>query len=366
MERPILKQIGTLAEELDPSSLVVDIGVLEKNIATMHSYFDGIDVKLRPHVDSHLCPAIAHMQLAASGTVDGIATTTLGQAEAFVQSGFTDVFVTNMVVTPQKIDRLCALSRQAKMTIAVDNQTNANDLSASAAQKGVTINVAIDVDTSFSRYGVKPGAPAVDLAKIIVSLENLEFAGLMTYESRIFDKNTEAIATESRRAIQKVLDTRQDIEKVGIDVGMVSVGGTSNYQIAAGMSGVTEVPAGTYALMDGRYRPHCPQFQPAAHILGIVVSTPEDGIAIMDAGGKTIGADIGQPTVENIPGVTVRSLSAEHGNLVLAEGGVSVGDKVWVLPWDVGLAFNLHDFAQVVRDGRLESVWDLPARGRYR
>jgi hypothetical protein len=37
-----------------------------------------------------------------------------------------------------------------------------------------------------------------------------------------------------------------------------------------------------------------------------------------------------------------------------------------VLPWDVGLAFNLHDYAQVVRDGRLESVWDLPARGRYR
>ena len=366
MERPIFKNIGTVAEDLDPSSLVVDIGTLEENIATMHSYFEELEVKLRPHVDSHLCPAIAHMQLRASGTVGGIATTTLGQAETFVQAGFTDVFVTNVVVSPQKIARLCALSGQAKMTIAVDNQTNVNDLSASAVQKGVTLNVAIDVDTSLHRFGVGPGGPAVELAKTIVNAESLEFAGLMTYEGKMFEKDTEAIATESRKAIQQVLDTRQDIEKLGIDVEMVSVGGTCNYEIAAGMSGVTEVPAGTYALMDGRYRPHCPQFQPAAHILGIVVSTPEDGIAIMDAGGKTIGADIGQPTVENIPGVTVRSLSAEHGNLVLSEEGVSVGDKVWVLPWDVGLAFNLHDYAQVVRDGRLESVWDLPARGRYR
>lgn len=366
MERPIFKPIGTPAEDLDPSSLVVDVGVLESNIETMHSHFRDRDAKLRPHVDGHLCPAIAHMQIAAGGTVDGVAATTVGQAEAFVQGGVSDVFVTNVVVTPPKIARLCALAHRAKMTVAVDNAANVRDLSDAATQRGVSLRVVVDVNTRLNRCGVEPGAPAVKLAKAIAEADGLEFGGLMTYEGRILEEDTKALAAESRKWIQQVLDTRQDVEKAGIDVETVSVGGTYNYETASEMDGVTEVPAGMYALMDGRYRPYRPQFQPAAHVLAIVVSAPEPGIAIMDAGQKTIGADPEQPTVENIPGATVRSLSAEHGNLVLSDGDVSVGDKVWVLPWDVGLTVNLHDYAQVVRDGRLEAVWNLPARGRYR
>ena len=366
MERPIFKPIGTPAEDLDPSSLVVDVGVLEGNIEKMHSHFRGRDAKLRPHVDGHLCPTIAHMQLAAGGTVGGVAATTLGQAEVFVQNGFSDVFVTNVVVTRPKIARLCALAHSARMTVAVDSSANVRDLSDSATRNGVSLRVVVNVNTRLDLCGVEPGAPAVDLAKAVVEADGLEFAGLMTYEGRILEEDAEALAAESRKWIQRVLDTRQDIEKSGIDVETVSVGGTYNYEVAAETAGVTEVPAGTYALMDGRYRPYRPQFQPAAHVLGIVVSTPEPGVAVMDAGQKTIGADPDLPTVENVPGASVRSLSAEHGNLVLSDGGVSVGDKVWVLPSDIGLTVNLHDYAQVVRGGRLESVWDIHARGRYR
>ena len=366
MERPIFKPIGTSAKELDPSSLVVDVGVLEKNVETMHSFFRDREAKLRPHVDSHLCPAIAHKQLAAGGTVGGVAVTTLGQAEVFAEYGFSDIFVTNVVVTYQKIARLCGLARRAKITVAVDSSANVRDLSDATVESGVRLEAVVDVNTRLNRFGVEPGKPAVRLAKTIVEADGLEFVGLMTYEGTILEEDDDKLATGSRRWIQQVLDTRQEVEDAGIDVRTVSVGGTYNYEIAAEMDGVTEIPAGTYALMDERYRAHRLQFEPAARILSVVISTPEPGVAIVDAGQKTIGSDSALPVIENIPGATVRSLSAEHGILDLTDGDVSLGDKVWIVPWDVGSTVNLHDYIQVVRDGKLEVVWDIPARGRYR
>ena len=106
MDRPIFKPIGTPVEELDTPALVVDLDVLTRNIETMGSFFSDRSAKLRPHVEAHRCPAIGHQQLAAAGTVGGICVTTLGQAEVFSQNGFTNVFVANVLVTAQKIDRL--------------------------------------------------------------------------------------------------------------------------------------------------------------------------------------------------------------------------------------------------------------------
>ena len=154
-----------------------------------------------------------------------------------------------------------------------------------------------------------------------------------------------------------------------MEVGVVSVGGTHNYEIVGDMAGVTEVPAGSYALMDERYRQHRPQLQPAAKVMATVTSHPEPGLAIIDTGQKAIGVDPGLPAVDGIPGAAAIRLSAEHGILSLegdADGQLDLGDKVWLVPWDVGACANLHDYIHAVRDGRLEAVWNVAARGRYR
>lgn len=369
MERPIFKPLGTPVEELDTPTLVVDADVLERNIETMASFFANSRARLRPHVESHLCPTIAHKQLTACGTVGGIAVTTLGQAEVFAANGFSDISVTNVLVTPQKIARLCALARHASMTVAVDDAKNVDDLSEAASQYGVTLTVIVDVHTRLDRCGVEPGRPAVELANAVARSEGLDFAGLMTYEGTILEEDPEMLANESRKWIQMVLDTREMVEKAGIDVRVVSVGGTHNYEIAASIDGVTEVPAGTYALMDHRYAAHRTQFEPAARVISAVTSIPEPGIVITDAGQKAVGADTGLPSIDNIPGATVHGLSAEHGNLDVdpaLHGRINLEDRVWMTPWDIGTCVNLHDYMSVVRDGRLEAVWEVSARGRYR
>ena len=154
METPIFKPIGTPVECLDTPSLVLDLGVLERNIKTMHSFFEGVPTSLRPDVSSHLCPAIAHQQVLAGGTSGGICVTTVGQAEIFAQAGFTDILVTAMVVTPLKISRLCSLAAGIRMVVAVDNPSNVEDLSEAATHRGVTVDVVVDINTRLNRFGV--------------------------------------------------------------------------------------------------------------------------------------------------------------------------------------------------------------------
>jgi D-serine deaminase-like pyridoxal phosphate-dependent protein len=369
MERPIFKPVGTPVEQLDTPALVVDLAILERNIDTLHAFFRQYEAKVRPHIESHRCPAIAHKQLAAGGTVGGICVSTVGQAEVFAEHGFTDILVASEIVPPQKINRLCALARHASMTVAVDHPQNVQDLSNAASTHGVTLHVVVDIHTRGNGCGVEPNQPALDLAKLVQQAPHLEFAGLMTREGPTPTEDPGKLAGESRQWIQKVLDTREMVEQAGLAVHRVSVGGTYNYEIAGAMVGVTEVLAGTYALMDARYLQSRPQFKPAAGVMATVTSRPEPGTAIVDAGQKSVGIDTGLPIAQNIPNITVVALSAEHGRLRLPhdmDSHVALADKVWLTPWDIGTCANLYDYIHVVRDGKLEVVWDVAARGRYR
>ena len=362
MERPIFKPIGTPEEELDTPILVVDTALLERNIETVHSHFRDLDTaRLRPHVAAHGSPAIAHMQLGAGGTVGGISVSTLGQAEAFVESGFDDISLANIVVTPDKIRRLCALARRAKVTVQADSACNVRDLSAAAVSTGVAVNVLVHVHIGAGVVGVEPGAAAAKLARAVRDAPGLVFSGLSAYDG--------APGAESGASIQRLLDTREHLEETGLEIDVVSVGSTSIYEAAAGAGGVTEVPAGSYALMDERHRERRPQLANAARIMSCVTSIPEAGNVITDSGRKAVSADSGAPRVDHPSGATVRGLSAEHGGLSFdpdVDHGLRLGDRVWLVPWDISGCVNVHDYIFAVRNGKLEAVWNLPARGRYR
>lgn len=369
MERPIFKPIGTPVDQLDTPALVVDLAILERNIDTLHGFFRQHEAKVRPHIESHRCPAIAHKQLAAGGTVGGLCVNTVGQAEVFAEYGFTDMLVAHEIVAAQKIKRLCALARHASMSVAVDQPQNVQALSNAASTHGVTLHVVVDIHTRGDGCGVEPGQSALDLARLVQQAPQLEFAGLMTREGPSPSEDPGKLAGESRQCIQHVLDTREVLEKAGLAVPRVSVGGTYNYEIAGAMAGVTEVLAGTYALMDARYLQSRPQFKAAASVMATVTSRPEPGTAIVDAGQKAVGIDTGLPLVRDLPGAIATALSAEHGRLRLqddAESRLKLADKVWLTPWDIGTCANLYDYIHAVRNGQLEVVWDVSARGQYR
>ena len=368
MERPVYQPIGTPVEDLDTPALVVDLEVMGRNIETLHSYFRQSAAKVRPHVSCHQCPNIARLQMAAGGTAKGIAVTTVGEAEVFSNAGFDDILVANQIVTPAKISRLCALARLNRIIVAVDNLQNVEMLSKIAGDIQVTVNVLVDIDAGLGRCGVAPGKDVLELARGVNNSPGLNFEGLMSYEGPLLYQNKVELEEETRRRLQLVLDSRQLIEGEGMAVSTVSVGSTCNYDIAGQMPGVTEIQAGSYPLMDYNYCQYRTEFAPAAKILGSVVSHPVEARAVVDAGHKATGPDLGIPILEGVDGAKATRFSAEHGILELdreAFTRLSSNEKVWLVPFDLALCVNQYDYIRVVREGKLEGFWPVAARGRW-
>ncbi len=368
MERPIIKPIGTPVEELDTPALVVDMDALEENIRQVHSSFEGTETKIRPYVETHRCPAIAHKQLAAAGTNGGVSVASVGEAEAFAQSGISDILIVNEVVGAQKIARLCALARQAKVTVAVDSAANAASLSEAAQSVGVTLNALVDINTGQERGGVAPGQPALALARILSSSDSLNFSGLMSLDDDDLGEDADALIERSYHRIQQTLETREMLEGNGISVETVCVSAQQPHS-ASEVSGVTEVISGAYALMDVRHSALLPELKPAAKVLAAVTSLPEPGTAILDTGRKAMGDDYGFPIIAGREELEVVSMSAEHGKLQWQDGAdvsLSLGDRIWFTPMDIGACVNVYDYIHAVRGGKLEAVLDISARGLYR
>lgn len=369
MERPIFKPIGSLAEDLDTPALVVDLDALEANIEAAHGRLRGAGVHLRVNVERHRCPAIAHKQLAAAGA-RGVCVSGVSEAELFAQHGVADILVASPVVTAPKIRRLCALANRAAVGVVVDSADNARRLSDAAQSAGVALNAAALIGGGEDSGGVQAGQPAVDLAKAIRGLDGLRFAGLARMDAGDLSLSDD----ESRRRIQETADTAAALASAGIDAQSVSVGGSRCIELADGISGVTEVVAGSYALMDGRHSDALPNLRHAARVLATVTSLPEPGVAILDTGRKAMGDDSGFPAISGASGgadadtLQVASMSAEHGKLQwdAAAAPLRIGGKIWLTPADIGACANVYDYIHAVRGGRLEAAFDVSARGLYR
>ena len=365
MEQRYRPSPGTPLEELDTPCLIVDMDALEHNMQVMADYYRDRACKLRPHVKNHKTPIIAHMQIRAGGTVGGVCAGKVAEAEVMVQGEIPSVFVTNQVVTKDKIARACSLARQAEMIVACDDPRNAHDLSEGAQAAWATLGVIIEVETGLGRCGVRSAQQGVELAKIVQSLPGLQFRGLMSHQVIRGTPDRETRFTEGRRMIQTCLDVRDAIVAAGIPVEIVSSGESWTYDVAGDIPGVTEVQGGSYLLMDTGYR-YMPDFKHAAKVLGTVISTPRPGLAIGDAGLEVLGYVRGLPTIEGAPGATVTALDTQQTVIhVEGESRLNVGDQFTLLPGQQDAMVSRWDRFIAVRRDRVEAVWDILGRGSH-
>ena len=377
MERPIFQSVGAPTEELDTPALVVDLGIMEQNIAVLHDAFGGSgegsgagQVRVRPHISCHGCPEIARLQLDAANSYGGVAVSSLAEAEAFAggeDAFIDDILIAGRVVTAAKIRRLAALAGRITLSVAVDDRRNVAGLAEAAQATGVTLGVLVDIDAGYGFGGVAPGQGAVDLARTVTDAPGLSFNGIMTYEGPLPIADHAELEAETRRRLQPVLDTRSALEQAGMEVATVSAGSTYNYDVVAQLSGITEVQAGVYPLMDVETLRVRTELQPAATVLATVISHPVAGRAVVDAGHKTTGPDFGVPVLEEFPGAVAARFSAEHGILDLygpATEQLMPNEKVHLVPYNLALCVNQYDYIRAVRDGKLVGYWRVAGRGQ--
>ena len=358
--------IGISKQELDTPALLIDLDVFEANIRTMADFFKTVDAELRPHAKTHKTPTIAHKQLEAGAI--GITCAKLGEAEAMVHAGIRDVLIANQVVGHQKIARLINLAKNSEIMVAVDDADNVDQLSAAAGAKGATLRVLIEVSTGMGRCGTMPGEPTLALARHILKSNGLKFEGLMGYEG-----HTVAVPDLAERkvktgeAVELLIDTKHFLEENGIPVEIMSGGGTGTHAITGAYPEMTEIQAGSYVFMDSMYHNVegvGDRFPCSLTLLATVVSRPKPTRIIVDAGMKVLTKEFGipQPLAD---GLEMRGLSEEHGTMD-AEPSVDLqpGDKIEILPTHCCTTVNLHDRYYGIRNGIVESVWEIAARGK--
>lgn len=359
--------IGTAVEELDTPCLLLDLDALESNFDIIAKTYAGTVCKMRQHGKNIKSPVVALKQIRAGGTMGGVCSAKVSEAEVMVEGGIKDVLITNQLVTRDKMVRACALAKQADIKVAVDDPRNVRDLSRVAVELGATLGIVVEVDTSMHRAGVRSPQEGVELAKLATDLPGLVFRGVMSHQTlggRQGDRETRTI--RAKKFIQMCVDVKDAIEAAGIPVEIVSSGETFCYDIAPEIPGVTEVQGGTYALMTSG-NPMSSVFRVAGKVLVTVSSAPRPGVAIGDVGYKALsssGRDL--PTVEGMPDVHVESLQEDFA--VLRSSGVmplTVGQKFILLPAIQDIMVNRWDQYIAVRNGVVEAVWDIPGRGCF-
>ena len=360
--------IGRHKTELDTPALLIDLEKMEANIAAMANYFRTVNADLRPHVKTHKTPIIAHKQIAAGAI--GVTCAKLGEAEAVIHAGIRDVLIANQIVGTQKIARLINLARHSEIMVAVDNSENVQTISEAAAAKDATVRMLIEVNIGMERCGVEPGKPALELAEQVRQCPNLVFEGLMGYEGHTVAKPKRSERdTVTREAMQRLLDTKYYLEKHGVEVAIMSGGGTGTFNITGSIPEMTEVQAGSYVLMDSTYRNVegvGENFDCALSVLATVVSRPHPSRMIVDTGLKVLAKEFGIPQPIGLTGVEMSGLSEEHGKMLVVDENISLkpGDKLEILPTHCCTTVNLHDRYYGIRNGIVESVWDITARGK--
>ncbi len=356
-------QPGTPMAELDTPCLVIDMDALDHNMDVIADFYEGRNSKLRGHAKNHKTPAIAHRQIRRGGTVGGVCAAKVSEAEVMVHGGIASVFITSEIVEPMKIDRLCALANQAEMMVACDQAANAQDLSKAAQARGVELGVVIEIETGLRRCGVREIDAGVTLAKEIDSLPGLRFRGVMSHQVIPEMPDREDRAVEANRAIKAVIDLKDAIEGAGIMMDIVSTGETWSYDVAAEIPGVTEIQGGSYLMMETHYS-YMTEFHYAGMILTTIISTPRPGIAIGDAGIRAVSSISGLPTVSGRDGVTVESMDSDHTVFKIEPGNsLNVGDQVLLIPAQQDAMVSRWDRFVGLRDGKVEVVWDILARG---
>lgn len=351
---------------IDTPALLLDLRLLEHNIRTMARFISGTKTYLRPHVKGHRTPMIAHKQMEAGAK--GITCAKVSEAEVMIECGMQNVFVANQVVGESKIARLVRLNEKSEVSVAVDNLENARCISEAALAKGMKIDVLVEIDVGTHRCGLTAGKPVVAFTKELEKYRGLKMKGLMAYEgfvSSIIDfKEREEVC---KRALSKVIETRDMLKDAGVSVERVSAGTTGTYRICANYPGITEIRAGSYALSSAKHKAISPEFEIAFTLLSTVISRPSQDRAVIDAGRNAISYDQGLPLVKGLEGIKLVSLYDEHGILEIENSGVKleVGDKIELVPTHPCTTVALHDKMFCVKEGILEDVWDIKTRGKF-
>ena len=360
--------------DIQTPCLILDLDALERNIRKMGEYAKAHGMRHRSHGKMHKSVDVPMLQQRLGGAV-GVCCQKVSEAQVFARGGIKDILVSNEVRDPAKIDRLARLPKLgSRVTVCVDDVANVAELSAAARRHGTTLECLVDIDCGAGRCGVRTTVAATEIAKAIDAAPALKFSGIQAYQGAM--QHLESYLDRKAKlddAICLVKDVVAALHTAGLKAEIVSGGGTGSYRFESNSGVYNELQCGSYAFMDADYgrirdtrgkRIDQDEWENALFILTCVMSNARPGQAVCDAGLKVLSLDSGLPVIHGRNDVKYINASDEHGVIEDPHHVLRINEKLKLVPGHCDPTCNLHDWYVGVRNGKVEVVWPVSARGK--
>lgn len=365
-------------DDIPTPAVIIDDTIARQNIAKAAELAHSHGKKLRPHAKTHKMGRFARMQIEAGAV--GICTAKISEAEVMFASGITDILIANEIVGNDKLERLVNLAKQCEVSVLVDSFESLDMLVSAVKGKGISIGVYVEVDFGDRRCGTSPDK-VLDIVRAILSYTCLRFCGIETFGGFLFHgKSIDDEMRQCRRLAAGLAECLGNLERAGIEVPEVSVGGSPSFKYLLDLDAVTEVRPGVYVFNDAATvsRGAAGIEDCALTVISTVISISEDrSYAVLDGGAKTFsyccpgivfGNKILHGVLKEQPDVCLSNLSEEHGILDISgfcrRADLKIGDRLEIIPSHACPVINLTDWVYLADGNEILAKEFVEGRGK--
>ncbi len=347
-----------------PALLVYPDRIVQ-NIKTMIAIAGDV-TNLRPHIKTHKTAEIVGLQ--QSFGIQKFKCATIAEAELLGRCGAADILLAMQPVGPNidRFFRLMAEFPKSNFSTIVDNQVLIGEIATKAQEKDKRVTLWLDINNGMNRTGVVPNEQAEECYRIICEAPNLIAAGLHVYDGHIHDKDLLEREKKCNADFNTVLELKKALQKRGLSVPSMVVGGSPTFPIHARRKGVETSP-GTTLLWDSGYADSYPDmdFLPAAVLVTRVVSKPKTNLVCFDLGHKHLASEMNFPKVLLLDGEGCLQIGQSEEHLVVqckSSDKFKVGDLVYAIPVHICPTVAKYQEVLTVVDKCLSGSWEVAAR----
>lgn len=359
--------------DVDLPVLVLREDALRRNIEGMAAYCAAAGVLHAPHGKTTMAPQIIARQLAAGAWA--VSAATISQVQVYRAFGVPRVLIASQLTQPgaaEWLARELAADPDFDCYAYADSRAGVAllDQAVRAVAPGRPLRVLVELGYPGGRTGCRGIAEALEVAGAVRAAGTLELAGVAGFEGGI---HRDGLAGTLAAVAAFCADLRALAEALpgsrpGGEPYVLSAGGSSFFDVVSaeltaarpgGAPAQVVIRSGAYITHDhGHYAesgpasrrgiagprgPRSPDFLPALELWAAVLSVPEPGLAIINAGRRDVSCDQGMPVPlrtrrgggaaaagdDGAAGLALVQLDDQHGYLRTPPGSrLAPGDLV--------------------------------------
>jgi len=308
--------------------MTLDDSAIDQNLAAMASWCAAHGVELAPHGKTTMAPAVWARQLDAGATAITLAMS--HQVRVAVHFGIRRIQLANALIDPVALRWLVtAMADLPDLDVTVWADSPQTIDAMLAALDGISVSrpipVLVELGAPGGRTGARSIAEAEAVAARIAAADALRLAGVCGYEGALAHDRTEASLARVRGYLEDMAQLHRRLEAQHLypedgDI-VVSAGGSAYFDLVAAVLAPLAgervhvvIRAGASVIHDDGFYTGITPLQPgtdgngsdggdpayrlrsAMHVWARVVSRPEPGLALLDAGKRDLPFDEGLPT----------------------------------------------------------------------